>query len=306
LTSPVVFIVFNRPETTKQVFETIRAARPPKLLVVSDGPRPSKAGEEERCAAVRAIVSKVDWPCEVSRDHSAANLGCRQRVSSGITWAFQQVERAIILEDDCVPSPSFFRFCDEMLERYENDERVMMVSGDNRLWGRGDPGTSYYFSRYPNIWGWATWRRSWAKFDLDMHDWPKIRAAGDFDQYFHKASERYYWKSLFNYVHGGHLDTWDYQWVYSIWKESGLSVAPRRNLVRNIGFAENATHTRSGSLFAGLTDEDMEFPLEHPAFVLANARCDETEQRIRIRNIGMLPYPLNAAKDKVRDLVRGA
>ncbi len=305
VTSPVLFIVFNRPDTTRRVFEAIRAARPKKLLVVADGLRASKAGEAERCAAVRDIVKQVDWDCDVVREYSETNLGCKMRVSSGIDWAFSLVERAIVLEDDCLPSPSFFRFCDEMLERHADDERVMLVSGDNRLYGRRRPKSSYYFSRYPNIWGWATWRRAWAKFDLSMEAWPAIREEKAFDQYFGKISERYYWKSMFNYVYNGHLDTWDYQWVYSIFRESGLCVVPERNLVRNIGFAVEATHTHSGSLFAALEAEEMEFPLRHPKYLLADAACDEAERRIRIRNVGMLPYPLNLLKDGIRDLIRG-
>ncbi|HUX43077.1 MAG TPA: hypothetical protein VMV83_18105 [Rectinemataceae bacterium] len=304
--SPVVLIVFNRPDTTRRVFDAVRAARPRKLLVVADGPRQSKAGEAERCAEVRDIVSRVDWDCEVVGDFAEANQGCKRRVSSGIDWAFSLVERAIILEDDCLPSPSFFRFCDEMLERYAEDERVMLVSGDNRLYGGRDPKASYYFSRYPNIWGWATWRRAWAKFDLSMSAWPTIRKERGFDQYFGKTSERYYWKSMFNYVYSGHLDTWDYQWVYSIFKESGLCAVPERNLVRNIGFADDATHTTAGSLYAKLAAEELEFPLRHPDHMLIDSACDEAERRIRIRNVGMLPYPLNLFKDLLRDGLRGA
>jgi len=303
--SPVVLVVFNRPEATRQVFEAVRAARPPKLLVVSDGPRSSKPGEAERCEEARKIATAVDWDCELHTNFSETNLGCKLRVSSGISWAFSIVERAIILEDDCVPVPTFFRFCDEMLDRFADDERVMMVSGDNRLWGRADPGSSYYFSRYPNIWGWATWRRAWATYDFAMTDWPAIRKQRRFDQYFRKISERYYWKSLFDYVYEGNLDTWDYQWVYSVFKESGLCVAPHRNLVRNIGFADNATHTKTTSLFAGLGAQDLDFPLRHPGQVLVDSACDDVERRIRSGNVGMLPYPLNRLKDGIRDLLRG-
>jgi len=303
--TPVVLIVFNRPDATRQVFEAVRAARPSRLLVVSDGPRADKAGEAERCAEARRIATAVDWDCDVQTNFAESNLGCKMRVSSGITWAFSRVERAIILEDDCLPSPSFFPFCDELLDRYADDERVMMVSGDNRLWRSAAPDTSYYFSRYPNIWGWATWRRAWDKFDLAMSGWPETRKARRFDAFFRQASERYYWKSLFDYVYEGNLNTWDYQWVYSIFRQSGLCVAPCRNLVRNIGFAEDATHTSSKSLFAGLLAEDMDFPLRHPDRVLVDATCDEAERRIRIRNVGMLPYPLNKMKDVARDFVRG-
>lgn len=183
---PIIFMIFNRPDTTKQAFETIRAAKPKKLLVVADGPRPGKPGEADKCAATRAIIEEVDWDCEVHRNFSDMNLGCRQRVASGITWAFSLVDKAIILEDDCLPSQSFFRYCAELLDRYEHDDRVMMVSGNNHLFGHTDVAESYYFSRYPHCWGWATWRRAWMKYDLNMSQWPELRDRKLFDQYFHK------------------------------------------------------------------------------------------------------------------------
>ncbi|WP_249025808.1 methyltransferase type 11 [Mycobacterium europaeum] len=292
-TLPVIFIIFNRPETTRQVFETIRVAKPSKLLVVADGPRPNRGGEAERCSAARAIIDEVDWDCEVHRNFSETNLGCRLRVSSGIEWAFDLVDKAIILEDDCVASPSFFTYCADLLIRYENDERVMMVSGNNFLFGHMRPGASYYFSRYPHVWGWATWRRAWAKYDLSMTHWPEIRERKLFDQYFPNASERYHWESLFQYVYEGNIDTWDYQWVYSIWANSGLSIAPARNLVRNIGFGSAATHTTGDTVYSSLSAEYLHLPLTHPVTVLASSDKDELEAKLRVSQSKALPYPLN-------------
>lgn len=177
-TPPVILIMFNRPDTARQVFETIRAAKPEKLLVVADGPRADRPDDLEKCAATRAIINEVDWDCEVHTNFSETNMGCGPRSSSGITWAFEIVDKAIIFDDDCVPSASFFGYCAELLDRYESDERVMMVSGNNRLFGRAETADSYYFSRYAHVWGWATWRRAWAKFDINMTDWPEIRDRG--------------------------------------------------------------------------------------------------------------------------------
>jgi hypothetical protein len=303
---PVVFIIFNRPETTLRVFEAIRQAKPTRLLVVADGPRHHKPGEKDLCNDARAIIDKVDWDCKVYKDFAESNMGCKNRVASGISWAFSLVEQAIILEDDCLPSPSFFRFCKEMLERYKEDERIMLVSGDNRLFGARETDNSYYFSRYPNIWGWATWRRAWSKFDIQMSAWPRIRNENGFDQYFKTAAESYYWKSMFDYVYAGKLDTWDYQWVYSIFKESGLSIAPGINLVENIGFTEEATHTKAISVYAKLKAGDLIFPLSHPENVLIDTLNDKQEQKIRIHNVGMMPYPLNYFKDKARDILSGS
>lgn len=291
--TPVVLIVFNRPEPTKRVFEAIRAVRPEKLFVVADGPRPDRPGEAEKCAATRAVADDVDWDCEVVRVFSDSNMGCKARVASGISRAFESVDRAIILEDDCVASPSFFRYCGELLERYADDERVMVVSGDNHLFGKAAVEGSYYFSRYAHMWGWATWRRAWALCDIEMRRWPEVRKLGLLDQYFHRRSERYYWDSLLHYVYEGNIDTWDYQWVFSIWANNGLCAVPARNLVKNIGFNADATHTKSDSAYAGLEAEELDFPLAHPGIAIARSDLDELEAVLRAARAGGLRYPLN-------------
>lgn len=303
-TPPIIFIIFNRPDTTRQVFETIRAAKPEKLLVVADGPRTNRPGEAEKCAATREIVNEVDWDCEVQKNFSDTNLGCRLRVSSGITWAFDQVDKAIILEDDCVASTSFFQYCAELLDRYESDERIMMISGDNHLFGRATTSDSYYFSRYAHVWGWATWRRAWAKYDLNMTHWPEIRDRRLFDQYLPRLSERYQWESVFQSVYDGHIDTWDYQWVYSVWANSGLCVAPARNLVRNIGFHEAATHTTGDTIYSSLAAEELEWPLSHPATSLASFDKDEIEAKLRVAHSSSSPLRLNNAAAAVKLLAR--
>ncbi|BBY00488.1 hemolytic protein HlpA [Mycobacterium seoulense] len=305
-TVPIIFIIFNRPDTTRQVFEAIRAARPSKLLVVADGPRSNRPGEAEKCAAARAIIEGVDWDCEVQTNYSEANLGCRLRVSSGITWAFELVDKAIILEDDCVPAPSFFQYCAELLDHYEDDERIMMVSGGNHLFGQATVADSYYFSRYVHIWGWATWRRAWTKNDVNMTYWPEIRDRKLFDQYFRKRSERFYWDSVFQAAYEGKLNTWDFQWVYSIWANSGLCVAPARNLVQNIGFGHaEATNMVKDVVYSSLGAEELDLPVTHPATVLASVDKDELEARLRFAHEQVLPYPLNRyVTSAVRKLAR--
>lgn len=293
-TAPVIFTIFNRPDTTRQVFETIRAAKPQKLLVVADGPRVDRPGEAEKCIATREIIDEVDWDCEVEKNFSETNLGCRVRCASGITWAFTLVDKAIILEDDTLPSTSFFPYCTELLDRYEGDERVTMISGNNFLFGNAVTTDSYYFSRYPHVWGWATWRRAWAKYDLDMTRWPEMRRRKLFDQYLPTGSERYFWDSILQYVYEGNIDTWDYQFVYSMWANSGLSIAPSRNLVRNIGFSHaDATHTTAESVYSSLQAEELSLPLAHPSMVLVSSDIDEVEARLRNAQAGGLPYPLN-------------
>src|SRR5271165_4717676 len=174
--SPILFLVFNRPETTRRVFETIRAARPPKLYVSADGPRAGRAGEPQRCDEARRIATSVDWPCEVKTLFRDANLGCKMGVSTGISWFFDQEPEGIILEDDIVPLPSFFDYCDELLARYRDDERVAMISGCNPIANDFRVDESYFFARFCGIWGWASWRRAWRHYDVNISAWPAWRA----------------------------------------------------------------------------------------------------------------------------------
>src|SRR5690606_22599342 len=176
---PVAFLVYKRPDCTREVFARIRAARPTRLFVIADGPK-DKPGEAEACREVRRIVSDVDWDCEVSIDAADVNLGLRRRVSGGLDWVFRQSETAIILEDDCIPSPSFFRFCDELLDRYRDEPRVMTICGSNYL-GRLDTDTSYVFTVRCALWGWATWRRAWETYDVDLASWPRNRTHDPFE-----------------------------------------------------------------------------------------------------------------------------
>ncbi len=274
LQTPVAFIIFNRPGNTERVFKEIAKAKPPKLLVIADGPRAFRLGEKEKCDAARAIIDRVDWDCEVLRNYSTVNLGCKNRVSSGIDWVFEQVEEAIILEDDCLPEPTFFRFCQEMLAHYRHDSRIGMISGDNFQFGRERGETSYYFSRYSHIWGWASWRRAWAYYDRDATAWPDIREGNYLKGLVSGGSEYKHWFHVFQSVYEGNIDTWDYQWTLSLWASGMLTVLPRVNLISNIGFQPDATHTRGDSIYSNLTTFPMEFPLRHPNVFLPNYEAD--------------------------------
>lgn len=274
LQTPVAFIIFNRPDTTERVFGEIAKAKPPTLLVVADGPRDSRSGEAERCRAARAIIERVDWDCEVKTNFSDANLGCKKRVASGIEWVFEEVPEAIILEDDCLPHPTFFPFCEEMLIRYRDDERIGMISGDNFQFGQRRSDDSYYFSRYAHIWGWASWRRAWRNYDRDIKKWPRIRAARLLEAIVRDPFEQRYWDGIFQAVYEGKIDTWDYQWVLACWTHNMLSIMPAVNLISNIGFGADATHTTNAGIYANLPTEALEFPLRHPEFVLPNPPAD--------------------------------
>lgn len=288
--TPVALVVFNRPDTTRQVMNVVRQARPPKLLVVADGPRLDRPGEAQQCAEVRGVVEAVDWPCEVLTNYSVVNLGCRQRVVTGLTWVFDQVEEAIILEDDCVPHPSFFRFCEELLARFRYNNQVMIVSGDNFLFGRRRTPYSYYYSRYPHIWGWATWRRAWRLFDDEMRLWPEVRDGGWLKDLFGSDSVVRYWRRRLQAAYDRRIDTWDYGWAFACWIHHGLSVLPNVNLVTNIGFNVAATHTRGNSRVANLAAEEMRFPLAHPPFMITDERSDALTASRLYRSAGMAGY----------------
>lgn len=275
LTTPVAFIIFNRPDTTAQVFSEIARARPTKLLVISDGPRADRPGEENIVAATREIIKQVDWECEVLTNYSEFNLGCKRRVSSGIDWVFEQVEEAIILEDDCLPDPSFFRFCQDLLERYRYDRRIGLISGDNFQFGNRRNDDSYYFSKYTHIWGWASWRDRWSgSYDVSLEKWPLARDEGWLADMLVDKSEASYWRGIFERVYRGEIDTWDYQWVFANWAEGWMSVTPSVNLISNIGFGGDATHTQQSSIFADMNVEEIHFPLKHPQFMVRNTVAD--------------------------------
>ena len=276
LSKPVAFIIFNRPDTTEKVFNEIAKARPPKLLVVGDGPRSNRDDDAARVTASRAIIDRVDWPCEVLVNYSETNMGCKIRVSSGLDWVFEQVSEAIILEDDCLPDPSFFRFCEELLDYYRHDQRVGMISGDNFQFGRKYNQDSYYFSRYIHIWGWATWRDRWIEtYDVNMTEWPHIRDQRRLVDIFGDHIEAAFWSSLFEKVYAGKIDTWDYQWAFANWIRNRVGILPAVNLISNIGFGIAATHTVRTSHLANLTAHSIQFPMTHALEVIKNESADK-------------------------------
>jgi hypothetical protein len=276
--TPVALIIFNRPHITEQVFAQIAKAKPRKLFVIADGPRPDRPGDGEKCAAARAIVERVDWECEVIKSYSDVNLGCGRRPATGISWVFEQVEEAIILEDDCVPRQTFFGFCEELLQRYRDDERVMMIAGSNHWFGQKRIAYSYHFSCLPWCWGWATWRRAWQHFDIEMKLWPEIRNACLLKDVLGDTVAVEAWQKRFDtaYAGRGNVDYWDYQWTFACWAQNGLCVFPNTNVISNIGFGKDATHTMDvNSIVNDIPASEMEFPLQHPPYVVRDKEIDQ-------------------------------
>ena len=281
LTTPVLLLIFSRPDTTRRVFDTIRQARPTRLYVAADGPRPGHPTDAERCTETRAVVQEVDWPCEVFTLFQENNLNCGLAPVTAMNWFFEQEPEGIILEDDCVPAPSFFRFCQELLARYRHDPRVMHIGGNNfgseASQPPGPDAPSYHFSTQRNSWGWATWRRAWQLYDYHLTDFKKVTAAGELNDTFSGPLEKRYRLSKM----AGVLalpqppDVWDYQWEYTIARHHGLYIVPAVNLVGNIGFGNDSTHTHdSGDVMGAVPARDLVFPLRHPAQVTQDRRRD--------------------------------
>lgn len=268
-TAPVLFLIFNRPDTTQLVFDRIRQVRPSQLFIAADGPRTHKTGEAALCEQTRQIVHQVDWDCEVQTLFREENLGCKRAVSLAIDWFFSQVDAGIILEDDCLPEPTFFSFCTDLLDRYRHDDRVMHISGIT-FQARRDvtAGASYYFSGFASIWGWATWRRAWQRYNVDPAE--NARHVSLTAPYF---NQRLRW--ILNEVITGRLDTWDVQWLVAIRRHNGLSIVPRISQVTNIGFGLSATHTvRKPRWLADLFTAPLDQPLVHPPTVAINTEAD--------------------------------
>lgn len=273
-------MIFNRPDTTRKVFDAIRKAEPRELFLIADGPRANVPGEFDKCEMTKKIVENIDWDCKVYRDYSDVNLGCGKRISTGISWVFSKVDEAIFLEDDCLPHPSFFRFCSEMLDYYKHDERIMFISGDNFQFNRRQSQSSYYFSSFSHVWGWATWKRVWDKYDFDMQRWPYVNQNNLLGYWLSNPKSVKWWTNLFNKVYNKEIDTWDIQLVFTCWINSGLSITPEINLVSNIGFGAQASHTADAKhRSSNLPAMEITFPLKHPAVIMRDPDADSFEEK---------------------------
>lgn len=274
LNAAVLFLVFNRLDTTKQVFEAIREAKPPRLYFASDGARESREGEAEKVLEIRQyITSNIDWDCEVKTLFRKKNLGCKMAVSTAIDWFFKNEEMGIILEDDCLPSQSFFFFCEELLIRYKEDTRIGHIGGTNPL-SNSLESNSYYFSRYNRIWGWASWRRSWDMFDVELTDWPEIKEKKLLNKLLYTKKEADTLSNTLDQIYNGSIDTWDYQWFLSRLLTS-KAIIPSVNLISNLGFDKEATHTFDESNpLANMKRGKVTFPLQHPKYIIEDFDLD--------------------------------
>jgi hypothetical protein len=270
----VLLVIYRRPEATRRVFERIAEARPRRLFIAADAA--ATGVDREACDLARAAVESITWECEVARDFSRHNMGLDARMTSAIGWAFGSVDSLIVLEDDCLPHPRFFTFCQSMLNRYRDDARVMHISGECYRRARaGD--CSYFFSKYPLAWGWGTWKRAWAHYDSHLGSWPRFRNQPEARALFDTDDERAYWMSTFAHAHehAGERarSSWDYAWYYAC-MTNGLSIHPAVNLVSNIGYGPSASHTRDASELADRPIESLEEELRHPDWVVRDREAD--------------------------------
>lgn len=271
--APVALFIFNRPQLTAKVYERIRAAQPSQFLVVADGPRPGRSDDVKLCEATRKIVTSPDWPCELLTNFSRDNLGAGHRLASGLDWVFEQCSEAIVLEDDCIPCRSFFTFCSEMLGRYRDDSRIMHISGDNFQSGHQRGPGSYFFSKYTFSWGWATWKRAWRYYDVNLALWPIAYKERWLYSILDNSAEVTYWESIFHKVHAWQIDGWDYQWLFACWCQSGLSIQPNQNLVTNVGVGPDATHFKGGHSTLGIPTAELG-ECVHPNVIIRDRVAD--------------------------------
>lgn len=276
-TPHILLVAFNRPQHVARVLDRIRETRPSVLHVASDGPRVGRTDDLKDVQAVRELVLGIDWCADVRTRFRTVNLGCGRAVADAITWFLEDVGEGVIIEDDCLPDPTFFRFCGELLDRYREASNVMQISGYNFL-GRapGDGESDYFLSHFGWQWGWATWRRAWRLFDSDMANWPLFKRLG-----YHRRFPFYSVRArAFDHA-AGRSDIWDFQWHYAMASNSGLSVVPRQSLVENIGFGAGATHGTDDALAwrYRVPVQPMTFPMNHCPFIYADQRYDRRLMR---------------------------
>lgn len=273
---PILLTVYRRVDTTEKTLNAIRQVRPRQLFVIADGAR--NAEEKIKCDAARAVVDQIDWECEVKKNFSEVNMNCGPRIASGLEWVFGQVDRAIILEDDCLPDESFFYYCQELLEKYKDNPKIMQIAGLNTQQGnkKFNCPDSYYFSQVAQTWGWATWQRAFNTYEFFLESWEEIRKTDKLKKILPNYAVREYWSNLFDNIKDNKKardGTWDVQWFYNVLMHEGLVIAPKKNLITNIGFGEGAGSTVNVlDKNANMARYPMQFPLQHPARIEYNNR----------------------------------
>ena len=281
--TPILFLIFNRPDTTRQVFESIRTIKPLYLFIAADGPRNKE--DKELCEQTRKIIlDNINWNCEVKILFREKNLGCKLAVSSAIDWFFENVEQGIILEDDCLPNLTFFNFCEELLDKYKNDNRIWHITGYNTL-DIYENNADYYFAKKMHCWGWASWKRAWKHYDVSMQDFPEFKKQNAIKNVFSDEKIQSYHMQTFENTFNNLIDTWDYQWIYTILKNNAMCINPSKNLISNIGFGSNATFCKDISNNNNNTKRYKIEKIRHPEFIIFD---ESAIQQINDKNLNSL------------------
>ncbi len=302
LITPVLFMIFYRPDTTQQVFNEIRKAKPAKLFIAADGPREKMPGETKKCREARDIIKQVDWNCEVKTLFRDKNLGCKIAASSAIDWFFNNVEEGIILEDDCLPSQSFFWFCEELLEKYKDNMRVWQIGGCNFQDGIKRGEASYYFSEINHIWGWASWANRWKFYDVELNNIPD----DSFIKNYWTVKVFKYWSKIFWKMKNKEINSWDYQWTFTMWHNKGLAILPNVNLISNIGFGQESTHTKNANAKAANIPLNEIFDIIHPQTIERFREADDYTFKKYISAGSLLIRILRRIKGVIRWIVKSA
>jgi len=298
LQTPLLFLIFNRPAVTEETFAKIRKQQPRYLYIASDGPRENNPSDTDLNNECKQIVSNIDWDCEVKTLFQTKNLGCGLAPATAITWFFNQVDEGIILEDDCLPNDSFFKFCENLLSRYRGNLNIMMICGTSYQPKPLNTST-YYFSKYPHVWGWATWKRAWADYNFKLDGESDHTRAAVINKTFSSRNERTLWENNLKMILGG-LDAWDYQLMYWMWKNDRICIVPWRNMIANIGFGSDATHTYDASSKQSKMTQYKIETIKHPRSVVIHKRADNYERK----NILVNPIA-NHYFNRLKQIMRG-
>lgn len=296
--APILFITFNRPGTTQIVFNALKKVKPAKLYVFNDGPRLGNDSDKEARNEISRILNQVDWDCELKVNLCENNLGCGIGVSTAISWAFNNEDRLIVLEDDTVPAVPFYNYCSELLEKYKDDSRICMISGNNYTEEHNGSDNSYFFSKYGHIWGWATWKRVWDKFDLEMKDWPFFKDSNQLQNIFSRKREQRYFNDYFKRIYDKKcVNAWGPQWFYCRIKNYGFSIVPRNNLVTNIGVKGVHTGKETKAHFKPINEHYI--IVKEPKFILCNEYYDKYHFKQIISKKGSLIYKIIRKSRKI-------
>ncbi len=281
--TPILLLAWRRPDKVAKVISSMRAIKPQNIYVACDGPIQNNPEEFDKVLKTRmAIDREIDWNYKsLKKLLSEKNKGCKEGVVSALNWFFENEEEGIIIEDDCLPHPDFFEFAKIMLNKYRNDKRIWCISGNNLQNNQKRGDASYYFSYYPLVWGWATWKRCWDKYDVEMKSWPAFKKKKLLNNYFDSKREGKYWEKRFDKMYYlNQPDTWDYQWLFCCIKNNGLGIIPNKNLIENIGFGVDATHTTSKTISPAVLKNFQSntsglLPIKNPAYIVRSKIADK-------------------------------